>query len=576
MPMDAEQQTPLSASLEALLSAIGEAAYEWRLASDELRWTAGAERILGIDAASIATGRAYGDLTDPESLTSRATAVTGAARTDAGDGVPYAITSMLRVPSRGGARTMWVEDVGRWWAGADGRPAVARGVVRIVTDRLEAEQRRAWTSRTDPLTGALDRARIEEVLAASVAEAKKMLGSCGLVQVSVEGLGTINDAYGVRVADEVIAGVARRIRGRMRVGDQLGRYSTTSFFVVLANCSATDLEIAMRRFLEAVREEPLATTAGAIAPRVALGGAVAPRHARTPVDLVLKTREAMLKARDRRSAGMAVYAPDPVREERRRTDLELTQTLIEALNARRVSIAFQPVVRTADRACMWHEALARVETEAGLESISRYIMPAERLGIIPILDRRVLELAFARLDRDKAARIAVNVSAATVTDPEWRTLLAGLAALVPGAAERLVVEITETAALDDLDDAAAFVREMQAAGVRIAIDDFGAGHTSFRVLRRLGVDLVKIDGAYAARVVDSAEDRAFVRAIVGLARDVGFQTVAECVETEDVAEALAALGVDFLQGDHLGAPAPEMVGGEVAGVLSGLARLGAA
>jgi diguanylate cyclase (GGDEF)-like protein len=566
----------LDARLPFLLAELGEAVYVWDIAQDSLSWSPGAAELLGVqNAEMITSGASYAKLVDPEAMVARHTTVLGGAQADAGSGVRYEITYPMKIVRNGVARRIWLEDMGRWHAGPDGKPVRAEGIVRLVTERLEAEQRRAVLARADPLTGTLDRTRILEVLDETLNEAKRAQGSCGLAFISIEGLGGINDAYGIEVADQLIEGVVKRIRSRMRSGDAIGRYSTTTFVVVLANCNAPDLEIAMRRFLDAVREVPVATIAGPIAAQVALGGAVAPRYGRNAAELMMRSREALLAARNRRSGACCIYTPNPEREERRRLDLSLTQDLIAALNGRRIALAFQPVIRASDSAIMWHEALARIETPAGMESISRYIRPAERLGVVSMLDRRVLELAFTVLDQRPDLRLAINVSAATTTDLEWRTLLSGLSALIPGVAERLMVEITETAALEDVDEAVSFVREMREAGIRIAIDDFGAGHTSFKTLRQLGVDLVKIDGAYASQIIASPEDRAFVRAVVGLARDIGFETVAECVDNADVAKALIDAGIDYLQGDLFGAADMALQGGGVTPLLD-VARRGAA
>ena len=127
----------------------------------------------------------------------------------------------------------------------------------------------------------------------------------------------------------------------------------------------------------------------------------------------------------------------------------------------------------------------------------------------------------------------------------------------PGVGERLIVEITETAAIQDLDDARGFVTRVKDLGCRIAIDDFGAGHTSFRNLRRLGVDMVKVDGAFVQNIVKSDDDRAFVHSMIDLARRLGLKTVAEWVQDEEAAALLAGWGCDYLQGALIGLASPE-------------------
>jgi EAL domain-containing protein (putative c-di-GMP-specific phosphodiesterase class I) len=147
---------------------------------------------------------------------------------------------------------------------------------------------------------------------------------------------------------------------------------------------------------------------------------------------------------------------------------------------------------------------------------------------------------------------SVNVAPASTVDPDWWAGLGALLRAHTSAAARLIIEITETAAIQDVDDARGFVTRVKDLGCRIAIDDFGAGHTSFRNLRKLGVDIVKIDGAFVQNIVKSGDDRAFVHTLVDLSRRLGLKTVAEWVQDEEAARLLADWGCDFLQGALIG------------------------
>jgi EAL domain-containing protein (putative c-di-GMP-specific phosphodiesterase class I) len=146
---------------------------------------------------------------------------------------------------------------------------------------------------------------------------------------------------------------------------------------------------------------------------------------------------------------------------------------------------------------------------------------------------------------------------APTADPDWWGARAGTPRGKPGAGERLIVETTETAAIDDIDDTRGFVARVKNLGCRIAIDDFGAGSTSFRNLRKLGVDLVKIDGAFVQNLRRSDDDRAFVHTLIDLARRLGLRTVAEWVQDEEAAAMLADWGCDYLQGALVGLASAE-------------------
>jgi diguanylate cyclase (GGDEF)-like protein len=535
----------------AILSAMDAAFYAWAIPADRLTWSPALPRSLS-GLGTPATGAAWNAATDPEAMTSRHSAVTGSTGRDEGHGVDYELEYPVRVPGRDGHRLVWIEDIGRWHADADGRPVRAQGLVRVVTGRHEADQRLAIHSRSDPATGTLNRARLLDTLDAMISDARRFQTSCGFVLVAIENIGALDDS-----PDELIAAVAKRLRASMRSGDALGRFSNATFGLALANCTAPELAVAARRFMDAVHDEPVSTAAGPIGVRVTCAGIVAPRYAGGQVEMVARVSETLAEIRRKRRGGFAAYAPSPERDERRRRNIRLAEDLVAALHEERVFLAFQPVVDAATEQVAWHEALARLrDGDGATHSISAYVDAAEKLGLIHLLDRRVLELVITALQAHPSARVAVNISAETMGDAEWREHLVATFRKRPGIAGRLLVEITETAAPGDLAEAAEFVAALRAAGVRVAIDDFGAGQTSFRALRALGVDLVKIDGDFVTDLAASVEDRAFVRAITTLARDIGFATVAERVEDPATAALLKEMGADYLQGDLFGTPGP--------------------
>jgi diguanylate cyclase (GGDEF)-like protein len=539
--------------LDDLLTAIGEAAYVWDVASDRLQWTSGAREVLGLSAtAAIETASGYAAAIDPDALTTRREAVFGADRLDRGEGVAFEIEYPLSSGPRG--QRLWVQDRGRWTAGQDGQPVTVIGVVRRLGARYESAEQAAMLSRFDPLTGQLARARLIEVAGAALASAQRLQGSCALVLASITNLGAINESYGYDVGDFVIVETSRRLKGAMRGADALGRFSTSTFGIVLQDCDRSDLDVALRRLAGAMHDAPAVTPVGPVAVRIAVGAVVAPRHARDIVEMTARAREALRHAAAT-AAAVSIYAPDPEREAKRRANMRRADELIGALNDRRVRLALQPVFRSGSRVPVWSEALVRVVKEdGGVVSGGPLAEAAEAVGLIHMLDRRVLDLALAYLAERRDERIAVNVSAATTGDTTWFDALSAWLGLRPDLAPRLMVEITETAAIADITVTARFVADLRALGVRVAIDDFGTGHTSFKALKELAIDLVKIDGSFVRDMATSRDSEAFVRALLALSRELGFETVAEQVETEAEAAMLEALGADYLQGDLL-APA---------------------
>jgi diguanylate cyclase (GGDEF)-like protein len=540
-----------------ILRSIGEAAYDWRLDTDTLTWSANAGAVLGVaDIERITSGRAYAMRVDAADGQGRRDAITQSGRSDDdGAGVPYQLQYAFK---RAPGEKVWVEDTGRWFAGPDGKPQRAHGVVRAIDERHERERRLIELANFDPLTGEINRAQLTEVLSATLDEAVRFRTSCGFLLIAIDHLGRLNEAYGFDVAEEVIAQVARRIRTRLRAKDHLGRFSGNKFGVILTSCTADELATAAERLLAAVRDEPIVTAAGPVAATVTIGGVTVPRHARSVPEVLTRALDALHAARARRYGSFVAYRPNVEREELRRESVRATDEIISALNERRITLAYEPVVEAASRQVAFYEGLMRVyRADGGIAQANEIIPVAERIGLVRMLDYRVLELVVNELAAAPELQASVNVSPASTVDPDWWAGLGALLRANKSAAERLIIEITETAAIQDVDDARGFVTRVKDLGCRIAIDDFGAGHTSFRNLRKLGVDIVKIDGAFVHNMMKSSDDRAFVHTLIDLSRRLGLKTVAEWVQDEQAAALLSEWGCDYLQGALIGLASSE-------------------
>jgi diguanylate cyclase (GGDEF)-like protein/PAS domain S-box-containing protein len=534
----------------AILNSVGEAAYEWRLDTDVLSWSGNAATVLGAAAADVASGRNFAARVEAADGHSRRDAIMQSGQTDSAGGVAYQTEYAFKRP---GGETVWLEDTGCWFAGAGGKPLRAQGVVRDITARHERERRLLKLAKYDPLTGDMNRAQLTEALTATLEAAVRFRGSCGFLLVSIDNLGRLNEAYGFDAAEEVIAKVAKRIRARLRGKDHLGRFSGNKFGVVLTSCTGDELTVAAERLLAGVRDETIATSAGTVAVTATIGGVAAPRHARTVPEMYSRALDALHLARAKRHGSFMAYRPNVERDAMRRDVMRATDEIVAALNERRVTLAYEPVVNANTRVAAFYECLMRMRRADGGVIHAQDIVPvAERVGLIRMLDHRMLELVVNELAEAPALQASVNVSPDSAIDPNWWLGLGAMLRANRGAAERLIIEITETAAIQDLDDARGFVTRVKDLGCRIAIDDFGAGHTSFRNLRKLGVDIVKIDGAFVQNMMKSDDDRAFVQTLMDLARRLGLKTVAEWVQDEEAAKALSDWGCDYLQGALIG------------------------
>ena len=342
-----------------ILGSIGDVAYEWRLDTDALTWSANAAAVLGV--TDVASGKAYAQHIDAENGQSRIDAVQQPNQRDVGDGVPYQVQYALKR----GDEKIWLEDTGRWFAGPDGKPLKAHGIVRAISERHARDRDLIQRANFDPLTGELNRASLTEVLGATFDEAVKFRSSCGFLLVAIDHLGRLNEAYGFDTTEEVIAQVAKRIRARLRAKDHFGRFSGNKFGVVLTSCTPDELAVAADRLLAGVRDETIKTAAGAVAVTVTIGGVTAPRHARTVPEILSRAQDALHAARAKRHGSFVAYRPNVERDALRRESVRATDEIVAALNERRIVLAFEPVVEAQSRKVAFYECLMRVNRSDG-------------------------------------------------------------------------------------------------------------------------------------------------------------------------------------------------------------------
>ncbi len=539
-----------------ILASLGQAAFVWDLATDTIAWSDNAAAVFtDIPAEALNSGAAFAGLIEPvRSIRKDALGKTGPARGT--EGTAYRIEYGVRASTS--APVIWIDETGCWFAGPDGRPARAQGIVRVDNERHARDEQLMRLSQHDPLTGELNRTHLIAALAEAIEEAARFRSSCVFMLIGIDRLARINDAFGFDVADGVIAEVGRRIRARLRGGDVLGRFSGNKFGLILRNCTVDDTKVAAERFLAGIRDEVVPTVSGPVSVTASIGAISIPRYARIADEAVNRAQETLDAAKRRRAGSFTLWQPNAERDAQRRVNIRVTDEIVTALNERRIVTAFEPVVEANSRQPAFYECLVRMEQEDGQVLLAPDIVPvAERLGLIRMLDHRVLELAIAELADSPNLRLSLNISPDTTMDPEWWSTIELLMRANPGAGERLIVEITETVAIQDIDDIRGFVTRLKNFGSRIAIDDFGAGYTSFRNLRKLDVDIVKIDGAFVQNIAHSADDRAFVQTLIDLAHRLQIKTVAEWVQDEESANLLREWGCDYIQGRLIGLASPQ-------------------
>jgi diguanylate cyclase (GGDEF)-like protein len=529
-----------------ILSSLGEVVYTWDMASDELSWGPNVGDVLkGIADDMTTHGMRFARLVEPGSGRSRYDAIMEASGADLGDGVVYRTRYALDLDGR----KVWADDSGRWFAGLDGRPTRVRGVLRVER-----------AVRTDeiirPSQELSDRTSLVQSLEAVLAEHLPVNGNIVMLVAAIDELTRLNDDFGHEATDEIITAAQDRMRTVMRRRDRLVRYSGNRFAITLVGCPPDEIAAAADRFARVVTSRAIETARGLAVVHLRIGAAHAPSLTRQAGPLLSAAESALYRSkRHARTEVVMARAGDLTGKSDDMATLDVE--CVAALNARRVTLDRQPVVTAKGHVLAFHEALVRVAMSDGTIIPPAELVPfLERRGLVPLLDARVLELAFAGLALEPTARLSLNVSPSSLRDSQWIDAFRAHARACPGTAQRLIIEVTETATIRDPAQTLKLLDVVKSEGARVAIDDFGAGHTSLRHLRQFPIDILKFDGAFTQNLAHSPDDRYFVRTLIDLADHLKVQTVAEWVESDEIATMLRDWGVTYLQGYLTGAAAP--------------------
>ena len=425
----------------------------------------------------------------------------------------------------------------------------------------------------DELTGQLNRVRLTEAVAAVTKQAVESRQPAAFMMVAINNLATINQTFGFDIGDEVIASAARTLKRKLRGGDTIGRYSSNKFGIILNDCGPAAMRVAAERFMKAIRENTIKTTACQVSATISIGGVLLPDHARTTHQGLSHALQALDNARAKRHEAFVAFEPNAARETTRQRNITIADEVMSALDQNRMLIALQPMMTCGAREPGLYECLLRMERPDGvIVSAGEFITIAEQLGLSRLIDRRVLELSIEVLKKHPNIKLSVNVSGLTASDHEWLVSLHRLTGGRRQLTERLTIEITETAAIHDLDLSINFVDTLKELGCKVAIDDFGAGYTSFKNLKILNVDMVKIDGSFVKNLIEEPTNKVFIKTLVEIAKTFGMETVAEWVADEETAKIIEAAGITYMQGFHFGRPimAKDLAAGPVAQAVSAI------
>lgn len=501
--------------------------------------------------------RTLQDITHPDDVAADADQ---RARLLAGDLSSYAIEKRCL---RADGHTIWMLMSVALVRHADGRPRYLIKQLQDVSERKRFERDLQHLADHDPLTGMFNRRRLSAELRREAARSRRSGSAAALLLIDLDNFKEINDSLGHSVGDDVLRAVAGALRARLRESDVVARLGGDEFAVLLPETDLTGAEVAASGIVEAIRSCEVVLGDGRTVHVTASTGVAAFDELEDPTDesLLIAADLAMYKAKDSGRDRIALHRPQDGGAVRAAARLSWSHRIRRALDHDLFALHYQPIVELSSGRVERYEALVRLDDskDGRLVPPNVFLYIADRYGLMPAIDRWVVTRAIADLaDRRVPSDVGfeVNLSPRSIGDLEIADLVERELTRAGVEPSRLTLEITETAAITNIEDAKRLSRRLARLGCSFALDDFGTGFASFYYLKHLPYDVVKIDGDFVRAVTDSETDRLLVVALVDLARGMRKRTIAEYVGDEHAYALLRGLGVDFAQGFFIGRPAP--------------------
>lgn len=370
--------------------------------------------------------------------------------------------------------------------------------------------------------------------------------------LAINNLSMIINGYGFDVSERILHEIKQAMAATLDEGDRVERIHRDQFGIVLAKCDKQHASEKAMQFKVLIQNLGAKSEAGAMHITCTIGSVAFPVQAATVADALDKAYVALTS---QNNTAYCAFEESDHDSEQSRKQMAQASSLRDAINENRLRLAFQPIIASKDGSIAHYESLLRVVEKNGKITSAGPLIPiAEKMGMIEVIDRLVVEKVVEELRQHPTVELAFNISSMTTCNQEWVQFLAQLLNGDLAVASRMIVEITETAAQRDLRETAYFVASVQALGCKVSLDDFGSGYTSFRQLKALSVDMLKIDGAFIRDIVDNADNRFFVKTLIDFASGYGLHAVAEYVETGEIAKILMEMGVEYLQGYYFSQP----------------------
>jgi len=424
--------------------------------------------------------------------------------------------------------------------------------LRDITERKQAEEELTRRATHDPLTGLPNRALIRERLVNALQRSRRSGLAVVLLFVDLDGFKLINDTHGHEAGDALLKDVTARLIEQVRPGDTVARLAGDEFVIL---CEQAEQPAAMSVIAERINDslrQPFAFGAQPLFVTASIGIAIGTGSTHTADDLLRYADTAMYEVKQKGRDGWAFFSENLQEQARQR--LAITNGLRVAIERDELSLRFQPIVAAESARIVGAEALIRWKPAEGEVSPATFIPIAEMTGsIVPIgawVFREACRTAVRWHARwgEATPYLSLNLSTRQLSEEDLAESFAHILDETGADPKRLLLEITETSLMADVEANLRVLRRLADLGLRVAVDDFGTGYSSLAQLKRMPVDVLKIDRAFIDGIDKQDEARAIIRAVIGLGHTLGLQLVAEGVETAAQQRELCAYRCDFLQG----------------------------
>ena len=441
------------------------------------------------------------------------------------------------------------------------------GTARDISEKKAFEKQLTYQAEHDVLTGLFNRRYFQQELERVTARVTRSAGSCGLLYIDLDQFKYVNDTLGHAAGDRLLVEVSDMLSNNVREGELLSRFGGDEFTVLLYNIPADKLYKAADKFRKLFEEYRFFHDGSSINVTCSIGAALIDSTIAGADEAMAHADMACHVAKSRGRNCVNIYNERDGDENGMAADMGWAARVREMLDKGRFMQVYQPIVSVKTGLIHDYEALIRMPCDDGQIVLPGGFLPAaERFGLIQNIDRWVVEHSIRSLhaqhQKGNRCRFAVNLSSHAFED---RSLLPNIRSLLKETGldpSCITFEITESAAIKNINRAVKLIEQLKDIGCQFSLDDFGSGFNSFIYLKHLPVDIIKIDGSFVKGVAENSVDHAMVTAINQVAHALNKKTVAECVENLETWNALRDIGVDYVQGNYLGKPEKNLISNE--------------